>query len=159
MPAHTFSSGHMSVCIKYMWVSYCIFVKFTPFLSHLFTFFLHKMFLSCINSFLNSFINKSIPFIFVLPAFEAWLLHLKERKENTSKQVNKQKKNNFCFIGSEAEAHDVISDANVYYFLKLDECLALLTCRRWVTTNWITLCIFGRQLYKYQSNICMPFEH
>lgn len=47
-----------------------------------------------------------------------FLFQGEERHTNTSKQTNKQKKPNFCFIGSEAETHDVISDANVIYFLR-----------------------------------------
>lgn len=57
-------------------------------------------------------------FFFALPVFEALLFLVRfrgEERRHTSKQTNKQKKN-FCFIGSEAETHDVISDANVIYF-------------------------------------------
>lgn len=35
-----------------------------------------------------------------------FLFYFKRRKDNTSKQTKK----NVCFIGSEAETHDVISD-------------------------------------------------
>ena len=43
------------------------------------------------------------------------------RKDNTSKQTNK---NNLCFIWSEAEKHDVISEANVTFFYVGGECTA-----------------------------------
>lgn len=62
------------------------------------------------------FFNTSM---IVLPAFKAFLLSLQgEETTQANKQTNKEK-NDFCFIGSEAETHDVISDV-VYLYVGMN---------------------------------------
>lgn len=64
------------------------------------------------------FFNTSM---IVLPAFKAFLFSLQgeeRRHKQTNKQTNKEK-NDFCFIGSEAETHDVISDV-VYLYVGMN---------------------------------------
>lgn len=76
---------------------------------------------------MQTFFKSFFLFIFVLPAFKASLyfsvyLQGEERQQKQgSKQTNKQK-NNFCFTGSEAETHDVISDARVrlYFYVEMN---------------------------------------
>lgn len=58
----------------------------------------------------------------------------KKKKRTTTKHYTTQaKKSNFCFFGSEAEAYDVISDADgtlsFSFFLHWVECLNVITCR------------------------------
>lgn len=76
------------------------------------------------------------------------------QKKTKQRQLNsiqhKQKNSNFCFIGSEAEAYDVISDAEgtLFFFFYIG-----LNVWMWSHVDeWeqnAILCIFGRQLYKY----------
>lgn len=80
----------------------------------------------------------------------ARIIRFKVRSTQQQQQQNtiqhKQKKITFCFIGSEAEAYDVISDAEgTLLFLHWVECLNVITCR------WVTI---KMQSYAYLEGSC-----
>lgn len=89
-----------------------------------------------------------ICFSFLLLAFKAWLFCFKEKKQT-------YKKIYFCFTGSEAETHDVISDDNVIYFLLWNECLVSLTLWEMGDKLKKLYAYLERQLYKHQKFACL----
>ena len=120
------SVGHLS----HLYEVYTIFF-FSVYRFCLFFFFLLKCLLCFCPASIRAqtiFFYESKSFIFCCqPLKLEFSFQGEERRHKQAKQTNKQKKPNFCFFGSEAEAHDVISDANVliYFYLSLDECLTL----------------------------------
>lgn len=97
-----------------------VFTFFTPvFLSHSCSTRLHA----------NFVLNKNI---FFLSAFKASLYFCVyfqgEERQQKQNEANKKKKQHICFTGSEAETHDVISDARVHLYL--DTGMNVRLCRR-----------------------------
>lgn len=119
-----------------------------PFYVYTFIFSTEISFVSSpIDLFWNLFYVNMSTYLFVF--FCCWPLKL---DFSVSRKGNKHtKKMYFCFTGSEAETHDVISEDNVIYFLLWNECLASFTL--WEMGDKL------KKLYAYLEGSCTNIRH